>query len=187
MRLILKELRKKHNLTQAELAKMLEVSRSTIAQVESGNNSLSLDLAKKISSTFNVNLSSLLEGNDTDVVGDIYKNDIDGFQNSLYVDFAHLQLYLDEIEIIKHSLSEFAKEKNLKGVHAKFDKCCKETDFNKLKDTFNSTNHNKLSQLFINDFWNVILRSKSAILQDLADIVTFYYKSRKFYYDEPDL
>ncbi len=186
MKLILKEIRKKHNLTQQELAERLEVSRSTIAQVEAGNNSLSLELAKKIANAFNISLSSLLDENESDIVADIYKNDGDGYNNSIYMDHAQMLLIIDEIEIIKHSINEFAKEKDLKPRQAYFDRYSKQLDFENSKNIFQDTNHNKLSQKFVDDFCIVLKQCKNAILQDLANIISFHYNSIGFYYNKTD-
>lgn len=45
---LLKEARKKKNMTQQELADKVGVSRQQISNVENGRNELSVDLAKKI-------------------------------------------------------------------------------------------------------------------------------------------
>lgn len=52
----LQELRIKNNLTQEELAKILNVSRNQIYRYESGENDLSLQMVKKICEYFNVSL-----------------------------------------------------------------------------------------------------------------------------------
>ncbi len=56
----LKEIRKYHNLSQDDLAKYLEVRRTTIANYESGFSEPSIEIIKKIASYFNVSTDYLL-------------------------------------------------------------------------------------------------------------------------------
>ncbi|EHN15880.1 helix-turn-helix domain-containing protein [Clostridium sporogenes] len=58
----IRKLRKKLNLTQDEFSKKLNVSRSTIGNIEVGNIALSKRNIKDISRTFNVNENWLLNG-----------------------------------------------------------------------------------------------------------------------------
>lgn len=51
-----KELRKEHNYTQKDLANILEVKPTTISAWELGNNSPRMDMLKKISNLFGVNV-----------------------------------------------------------------------------------------------------------------------------------
>ena len=119
-------------------------------------------------------------------LANIYKNDSDGYVNSLYMDYAQILLIIDEIEIIKHSISEFAKEKNLKPRQSYFDRHSKQLDFENSKNIFQNTNNNKLSSKFIDDFCSVLKQCKNAILQDLANIVSFHYNSIGFYYNKTE-
>ncbi|MBE7045958.1 MAG: helix-turn-helix transcriptional regulator [Ruminococcaceae bacterium] len=63
----LKELRKKHNLSQKDLAKEIDVAPSTISMYEMGNRSPNDELLKKIATYFDVSTDYLL--------GHIRKND----------------------------------------------------------------------------------------------------------------
>ena len=58
---ILKDYRKEKDLTQAELAKELDVSRQTVNAIESGKYNPSLELALKISRFFNTQIEEIFE------------------------------------------------------------------------------------------------------------------------------
>ena len=78
----LKELRKMKNLTQAKLAELLNISRSTIAMYETGASEPDLNTLNKIANNFNVTLYYLL---DREVIKDnnIYSNkNIENFNNN---------------------------------------------------------------------------------------------------------
>ncbi|MBQ7307141.1 MAG: helix-turn-helix domain-containing protein [Clostridia bacterium] len=78
----LKELRKMKNLTQAKLAELLNISRSTIAMYETGASEPDLNTLNKIANYFNVTLDYLL---DREVIKDnnIYSNkNIENFNNN---------------------------------------------------------------------------------------------------------
>lgn len=55
----LEEIRKKHSITQEELAKKLEVTRQTIGSLENGRYNPSIILAFKISRLFNVSIEEI--------------------------------------------------------------------------------------------------------------------------------
>jgi transcriptional regulator with XRE-family HTH domain len=54
-----KELRKANNLTQAQLAKILEIKQPTIAYIEIGKKNPSIPLAKKMAAALGVSLDVL--------------------------------------------------------------------------------------------------------------------------------
>jgi len=56
----LKLLRRSQGLNQSALAKKLDISRSYISELESGNRTPSLDLLKRYAEVFNVPVSSLV-------------------------------------------------------------------------------------------------------------------------------
>ncbi|MBE6140375.1 MAG: helix-turn-helix transcriptional regulator [Firmicutes bacterium] len=58
----IKELRKKHNITQVELAKAIHVSDKTISKWENDNNGTDYQTIKRICKYFNISTSELLEG-----------------------------------------------------------------------------------------------------------------------------
>lgn len=62
---ILKKLRQDNKLTQDELAKKIETSRSNIANYENDKNMPSVDILEKISELFNVSIDYLLGKSDT--------------------------------------------------------------------------------------------------------------------------
>lgn len=57
---ILKKIRQENNLTQDELAKKIDTSRSNIANYENGKNMPSIDILEKIASLFNCTTDYLL-------------------------------------------------------------------------------------------------------------------------------
>ena len=56
------DLRKKYNLTQAELASRLHVTAQAISKWENGRGVPDIELLKKLSEEFNVSISELIEG-----------------------------------------------------------------------------------------------------------------------------
>lgn len=56
----LRLLRRSHDLKQQELASRLDVSRSYISELESGNRTPSYDLLERYADTFNIPVSSLV-------------------------------------------------------------------------------------------------------------------------------
>lgn len=59
----IKKLRKKHKLSQEELAKKAEITYSTLIKIESGvNNNPTLETLKKISNALNVGIDNLIGG-----------------------------------------------------------------------------------------------------------------------------
>lgn len=57
---ILKKIRQDNNLTQDELAKKIETSRSNIANYENDKNMPSVDILEKLSKLFNISIDYLL-------------------------------------------------------------------------------------------------------------------------------
>ena len=62
---IITTLRKKHNLSQADLAKRIEASKESIGKYERNEVSPSVDTAKKIANAFNVTLDYLVNNSST--------------------------------------------------------------------------------------------------------------------------
>lgn len=62
------ELRKKHKLSQAELAKEVGVSRQTITSIEVGKYTASLPLAYKIAKYFDLPIESVFHLNESDEI-----------------------------------------------------------------------------------------------------------------------
>ncbi len=86
----IKELRKLRNLTQDQLAKRLQVTKSTISAYESNTRFPSLDMLVKISKTFNITTDYLL-----------------GVNKKQYLDISDLNKR--QTEIIKQTVEEFKK------------------------------------------------------------------------------
>jgi len=60
---IIKEIRKKHNLTQNDLAKKYNITYQAVSKWENGKNMPDMLLIKQISEDFNIKLEDLLDGN----------------------------------------------------------------------------------------------------------------------------
>ena len=60
---LIKEIRIKHNLTQAELAKKYGVTYQAVSKWENGKNMPDISLLKKMSTDFNIDINDILEGN----------------------------------------------------------------------------------------------------------------------------
>lgn len=77
---ILKKLRQDNNLTQDELAKKIETSRSNIANYENDKNMPSVDILEKLAKLFNVTIDYLLGKSD---IRNPEKADLDKLQIGL--------------------------------------------------------------------------------------------------------
>lgn len=127
---ILKEVRKKHKLTQEEFAQKLGVSRSAIAQIENGKNNISTDLAKKISEIFSVSLDVLLGG--VEYIENTSLKRKDGkekFEDTIYFRMSLLELDIDKTNILKNIIKKFAEEKKMRGVTPAYDSYTKQSNY----------------------------------------------------------
>lgn len=186
MSIILKEIRRRHNLTQTEFAEKVNVSRSAIAQIESGKNNISLDLAKKISEVFSISISSILDSNNKEGIFEIYTDaeNPNAIWNSYYGEMTIIQLNLDKIEMLKLLISKVAKDKKLKGITPNFDKFCKKYDFEKTKNEFEEKEEKDINQKKIDSMHKLIDTGIRSLFDDLYnnlsvgyDIMSEYYKS----------
>lgn len=76
-------LRKKHNVTQEELAHFLNVSRSTIAGYETRNREPEYEVLTKIATFFNVSIDFLITGSENHISTTIEHKDIDYLDNNI--------------------------------------------------------------------------------------------------------
>ena len=78
------ELRKKHNLSQEELASMLGVSRQAISKWERSESSPDTDNLIELAKIYNMTLDELLNGNDAiDLIVENKQNNIDNKENNI--------------------------------------------------------------------------------------------------------
>lgn len=78
------ELRKKHNLSQEELASMLGVSRQAISKWERSESSPDTDNLIELARIYNMTLDELLNGNDAiDLIIENKQNNIDNEENNI--------------------------------------------------------------------------------------------------------
>lgn len=90
----LKELRKEKGLTQEELASQLFVSRTLISKYESGAIYPTKENAEKIAQFFNVNLSDLIDSNETISIA---LNDQETNSNKIHKVLSFLVIYLSTL------------------------------------------------------------------------------------------
>lgn len=90
----LKELRKEKGLTQEELANQLFVSRTLISKYESGAIYPTKENAEKIAQFFNVNLSDLIDSNETISIA---LNDQETNSNKIHKVLSFLIIYLSTL------------------------------------------------------------------------------------------
>ncbi len=110
--IILKKLRQDNNLTQDELAKKIDTSRSNIANYENDKNMPSVDILEKLSKLFNVSTDYLLGKSD---IRNPEKADLDKLQIGLSTkDYANISdEQLKQIEdFAKFVLKDNKKNKN---------------------------------------------------------------------------
>ncbi len=89
------ELRKQHNLSQAELAKQISVSRTIIGNYERNSNTPSIDVLLKMAKTFNVSVDFIIgEGQLSNYDNNILKR-IDDIENLNEEDKKHLFALMD--------------------------------------------------------------------------------------------
>lgn len=182
MSIILKEIRKRHNLTQAELAEKVGVSRSAIAQIESLKNSISLDLAKRISETFNISINNVLEIDGREGTYEIYNDSANNIWNSFYGEMTVIEQGFDKIEILKLLILKISKEKKLKGITPTFDKFCKKYDFEKTKKEFQEIKENEINQKKLDETYKLVELGIKSLHIDLYNNLSVAYNVLEEYY-----
>lgn len=182
MSIILKEIRKRHNLTQAELAEKVGVSRSAIAQIESFKNSISLELAKRISETFNVSINNILDINSTEGTFEIYNDSPNNIWDSYYGELSMIEQELDRIEILKLLIKKVAQEKKLKGITPSFDRFCKKYDFEIVKKEFEEIKEKEINQKKIDNMQKLIELGIKSLNYDLYNNLSVAYNVFDEYY-----
>lgn len=80
----LKILRKKYNFTQLDMAKKLNIARTTYATYEKGSNEPNIDTLLKISNIFSVSIDTLLNKDYYDISSKFSTNDLDNFNENLF-------------------------------------------------------------------------------------------------------
>jgi transcriptional regulator with XRE-family HTH domain len=181
MKNILKEIRKGHNLTQSQLAEKLGVGRGTIAQIEIGKNSITSELAKKISDIFNYTTDlilnykgenlELIHTDENSYVGDFFK-DVDG-----------LSLELDKFKMLKLIIQEFSKEKRLKGITPAYDRFNMQNNFDNLVKEFQSKlERNEIDNRFEKEFSKKLKFATESLFDDLYNNMSVAYNMINNYY-----
>lgn len=80
----LKILRKKYNFTQLDMAKKLNIARTTYATYEKGSNEPNIDTLLKISNIFSVSIDTLLNKDYYDISSKFSTNDLENFNENLF-------------------------------------------------------------------------------------------------------
>jgi transcriptional regulator with XRE-family HTH domain len=107
---ILKKIRQDNNLTQEELAKKINSSRSNIANYENEKNMPSIEILEKLSKTFNVSIDYLLGKTEIRNIEELKKIQ---FANSGGLDVSELD-YEDLLEL-QRQIDYIKKMKNKGG------------------------------------------------------------------------
>ena len=182
MGIILKEIRKRYNLTQAELAEKVGVSRSAIAQIESFKNSISLDLAKRISETFNISINNILDIDSREETFEVYNDSPNNIWDSYYGELTMIEQELDRIEILKLLITKVSEDKKLKGITPSFDKFSKKYDFEKAKKEFEEIKEKEINQKRIDNMQKLIDLGVKSLYNDLYNNLSVAYNVLAEYY-----
>lgn len=181
MKNILKEIRKKEDLTQTELANILGVSRGTIAQIEVGKNKITSDLAKKINEKFIYSMDFILNYNGEEL--SMIHNEKGSYVGEFFKDIRHLDLEIDKLFMLQLIIKEFSNEKNLKGITPSFDRFVSQ---NKLYDLINEfkykTQNNLLNDEFESKCAEKIKFAIECLFDDLYNNMSVAYGTLYKYY-----
>jgi putative transcriptional regulator len=142
MKNILKEIRKKEDLTQTEIGNLLNVSRGTIAQIEVGKNKITTELAKKISEKFNYSIDFILNYTGEDLI--MIHSEKGSYVEDFFKDIRLLDIEIDKLFMLQLIIKEFSNEKKLKGITPAFDRF---SDQNKLFEIINEFKHKTKNNL----------------------------------------
>ncbi len=101
----IKYLRQKRDMTQAQLAKLAQVSQSTVAQIESGDKDPSLTTLQKISTALDCHIAVLFTSDELHVF-DMKRlrkkyNSVDKLNPTLYFSFGKVIEFAKEIGFLK--------------------------------------------------------------------------------------
>lgn len=185
MNVILKEIRKVHNLTQTQLAKKLGVSRSAIAQIEGGINNLSLDLAKKISTTFLIPLEEVLSDKE-EIAWTVLENSEKEWSDTYYGENSIISLRFDEVEYLRLLIDKIAEEKNIKIFTRRFEEFCEEYDYYSLKEKFLANRKNQYNDKALSEMFKIVDMAILKVKNDLCSMLIFEYDILKEYYLKKD-
>lgn len=181
MRNILKEIRKKEDLTQTELGNILKVSRGTIAQIEVGKNKITSELAKKISKKYNYSIDFILNYNGEDLV--MIHNEKGSYVGDFFKDLSVHDINIDKLFMLQEIIKKFSNEKNLKGITPAFDRFNKQNNFTELITTFrHKFQNNLLDDAFEKDFSNKLKFAIENIFDDLYNNMSVAYNMTDEYY-----
>lgn len=105
---ILRDLREKHNYTQRELAKALNITPACLSKYETGRSTPSPDMLIKIADTFNVSVDYLLGRNslqfDYNILNEKrYKNNtvFDAVNSIVKLNSAHRKLFIEQLRLLE--------------------------------------------------------------------------------------
>lgn len=188
MSIVLKEIRRKYKLTQAEFAKKLDITRSAIAQIESGKNNISMPLAKKISMLFEVSIDDLINKDHAGVMRDLYQEgdeeELYSLSKSIYYQINDINLTIEQIEITKIAIKQFGEDKNLNWDFEleQLNRIEKASGFKDVLSEYKTkTKDDSLDNQFLNKVYHLSNIYRDYALQELYKIVTTHYGTLKKY------
>lgn len=181
MKNILKEIRKKEDLTQTELGNLLNVSRGTIAQIEVGKNKITSELAKKISEKLNYSIDFIINYNGEELT--MIHNEKDSYVGEFFKDVRILDIQIDKLFILQLIIKEFSNEKNLKGITPSFDRFSNQNNlFETIKEFKYKSKNNLLDDRFEKKCAELIKFATECLFDDLYNNMAVAYNALRKYY-----
>lgn len=181
MKNILKEIRKKNDLTQIEFAKKLGVSRGVIAQIEIGKNKISSELAKTINDVFNYSIDYILNYNGQDI--DMIDTSKDSYVGDFFKEVRFFDEKVDKLNMLNLVIKEFSKEKDLKGITPVFDRFNSQNNIFELIKEYNfKWDNNLLDDEFEIKCIEKINHASECLFDDLYNNMVFAYNIMDKYF-----
>lgn len=184
MSLFLKEIRKQENLTQKQLADLLGVTRSAIAQIESGKNKISKKIAERIEELYDISDKNVIENNEDVLfqeIGEKY-NTFDTYQSTIMA----VDAIIHSIGETKISIKEYAKENDFKPKYTHFKFWLKYTDAKNIVAEYKSDNIKITNSTFSKKLFKALQACESGIFRDLSILVSIKYRSIDKYFDSSE-
>ncbi len=107
----IKALRRLNNLTQEQMAEKMHMSKSGYANIERGDNNVSLEHLRQLADIFNVDVVKLIEEGDQGLIVLIGDNSVaDNSKNNYYNDSQTLASEIEKLKLIINHKDELLKK-----------------------------------------------------------------------------